>query len=51
MSKQAAALQNAKWLTGNKQINIQQLTDSDKKVLSVIGYNYVECTLYSDSWP
>jgi len=44
-------LRNARRQTGNKKINIPELTDSDQKVLSVMGYDYVEGTSCPDSWP
>ncbi|XP_022163236.1 uncharacterized protein LOC111028787 [Myzus persicae] len=51
VSKQASALRNARRQTGNKKNNIPELTDSDQKVLSVMGYDYVEGTSCPDSWP
>lgn len=37
--------------TGNKKTDTPQLSDLDKKVLSIIGNEYVEGTLCLDSWP
>lgn len=37
--------------TGNKKIDLPQLSDLDKKVLSIMGKDYVEGTSCPDSWP
>lgn len=36
--------------TGNENVDLPQLLDLDK-VLSIMGYDYVEGTLCPDSWP
>lgn len=37
--------------TGNKKNNLQQLSDLDTKVLSIIGNDYVAGTSCPESWP
>jgi len=37
--------------TGNNKTDTPQLSDLDKKVMSIIGNEYVEGTSCPDSWP
>ncbi|KAF0735676.1 Myb DNA-bind 5 domain-containing protein, partial [Aphis craccivora] len=51
VSKKASALRNHKKQTGNKQIELAELSEIDNKVLGLVGYDYVEGTVCPDSWP
>lgn len=51
MSKRASSLRNAKRLTGNRRIAIPELTEQEKKVLGLMGFEYVEGTTCPDSFP
>lgn len=43
-SKKVGALRAARVKTGNKKIDLPPLTDLDKKVLGLMGYDYIEGT-------
>jgi len=49
--QKVGALRAARVKTGNKTIDLPPLTDLDKKVLGLMGYDYVEGTECPDSWP
>lgn len=51
VSKKASALRNAKRQTGNKSVELVELSDMDSKVLGIVGFDYVEGTQCPDSWP
>ncbi|CAI6347734.1 unnamed protein product [Macrosiphum euphorbiae] len=51
VSKKASALRNDKKRTGNKQIELAELSEIDNKVLGLVGYDYVEGTVCPDSFP
>uniref|UniRef100_A0A2S2NK84 Uncharacterized protein n=1 Tax=Schizaphis graminum TaxID=13262 RepID=A0A2S2NK84_SCHGA len=51
VSKKASALRCAKRLTGNKTIELQELNELDKKVMGIVGYEYIEGTDCPESFP
>lgn len=51
MSKKASALRNAKRLTGNNKVELDELSEIDNKVLGIVGFDYIEGTECPDSWP
>lgn len=51
VSKKASGLRNAKRITGNKGNELDELSEIDKKVLGLVGYDYIEGTNCPDSWP
>jgi len=48
VSKKASGLRNAKRITGNE---LDELSEIDKKVLGLVGYDYIDGTNCPDSWP
>ncbi|KAF0734104.1 Myb DNA-bind 5 domain-containing protein, partial [Aphis craccivora] len=51
ISKKASSLRHAKRQTGNKTIELQELNELDKKVMGIIGHEYVEGTACPESFP
>ncbi|KAF0724963.1 Myb DNA-bind 5 domain-containing protein, partial [Aphis craccivora] len=51
VSKKATTLRHAKRLTGNKSIELQELSDVKKKFLGIVGHEYIEGTDCPDSFP
>ncbi|XP_029340909.1 uncharacterized protein LOC115033079 [Acyrthosiphon pisum] len=51
VSKKASNLRHAKRQTGNKTIELQELNELDKKVMGIIGHEYIEGTACPESFP
>jgi len=51
VSKKSSNLRHAKRQTGNKTIELQELNELEKKVMGIIGHEYVEGTACPESFP